>query len=171
LCPRNSFYSYYNTGKLAQIASVNANPMGGNDTVTSSYKYDIDGNRTFEGYALSGNYYYGDEWGNYYPFAYGTTYQSATATWDALNRMIAINDTVSATPMSAFYEYDAAGNVRRMASTHRTLDQQGTISSASTTEDYWYKYDSMNRVVVSRGLFSGARGSAITGTQYLIDGD
>jgi hypothetical protein len=38
------------------------------------------------------------------------------------------------------------GNVRRSLAVHRSLDANGAVSSGTTTQDYWYKYDSQNRM-------------------------
>src|SRR5262249_36176844 len=88
--------------------------------------------------------------------------EDATATYDALNRMTSWSAASGAyfwgwtSPAASIsYSYDANGNVRRTNATYHTLDAHGTISSSTTNQDYWYRYDSLNRLVVSRGVLSG----------------
>ncbi|ARR56354.1 hypothetical protein HY78_24295 [Rhizorhabdus wittichii DC-6] len=57
--------------------------------------------------------------------------------------------------------YDAAGNVRSTVSTHAVLNLNGAVAS-TTTDTYWYRYDSMNRLVTDRGVLSGAAGAGGT---------
>lgn len=171
---QNITYSYYNTGKMSNIVSDTSYGYG-LSTLVSSFKYDADGNRTFESYDYTGGYLYYDGY-DYISYPYTLSYQNATATYDGLNRMTSLVDggASGSAPVSVIYEYDAVGNVRRTEATHRTLDAQGVVSSTDTSEDYWYRYDSMNRFVTTQGTFIGERGSGyisrgLTGTDITYD--
>jgi len=107
----------------------------------SSYSYDVAGNRVYESYTA------GSGWLQY-----------AIVTWDAANRMTSFGDLsqVSGTP-SITWEYDLGGNIRHMNSVYQQLDAQGNLTGTDVTQDYWYKYDSMNRFTTTKGsLVSGA---------------
>ncbi|SFG52018.1 YD repeat-containing protein [Novosphingobium sp. CF614] len=150
-------YTYYNTGLIASISTGTDNGYS-SSTATSTFRYNAEGNRTLETHAVTGYYY------DYYDgiaYDYTTSYENATATYDALNRITAITDTGtgSAAPITIAYEYDLVGNIRHMNASFRFMDTQGVISSASSTQDYWYKYDAMNRFVTTKGVFTGTRGS------------
>jgi len=160
---QNLAYSYYNTGQLAQIVSGTDNGYSG-DTATSQFAYDLAGNRTFESHAVTGHYY------DYYDqiaVAYTTSLENATATWDALNRMTSYTDSGSGggAPVTIAYEYDLVGNVRHVGATYYALTDQGANASAQSTQDYWYRYDAMNRFVTTKGILSGvnAQGQTVTG--------
>jgi YD repeat-containing protein len=172
-------YTYYNTGKLAVVADQTDS---GDDHVTAKtvYGYDANGNRLTETYTTrnygtravySYNYGYDQWYDNYYEtvvsyesYDYTTSHQNAVVTYDALNRMVSFSDTGEGgvVPATINYEYDAAGNVRHMYSEYRTLDSNGNPSGGSTPQDYWYRYDSMNRFVTTKGELSGARGALDT---------
>jgi hypothetical protein len=65
--------------------------------------------------------------------------------------------------VSVGWDYDAASNIRHMASSYRPFDYTGVQSTATVTQDYWYKYDGLNRFTTVRGsLVNGqiVRGSA-----------
>ncbi|MDX3905609.1 MAG: LysM peptidoglycan-binding domain-containing protein [Pigmentiphaga sp.] len=103
----------------------------------SSFQYDDDGNRTREIYAVQN----------------GTPLQSSVVQYDALNRVTAIEGgdyTIS-------YEYDQVGNRRRVYS--RYTDGLGNTQAE---QDYWYRYDEMNRFVVAMGQLAGSRGGSAT---------
>jgi YD repeat-containing protein len=105
-------------------------------------------------------------------FSYYTAYQDATASYDSLNRLSTWTETGNgATPPSyLFYEYDAAGNVRRTYTQYRTLSGTGAASSNVTVQDHWFRYDAMNRVVTDKGTLSGgAIVRSYTGTDYSYD--
>ena len=148
-------YSWLNTG-LASTVSSSAGTV-------STYGYDAAGNRLTEDTVKNGT----------------TILQDATAVYDALGRMTSWTETGSATAPAAsvVYSYDAVGNIRRSVSTFVTLDPQGAVSGSSS-RDYWYRYDSMNRVVTDKGMLSGTAGASgtviVRGTQgigidYLYD--
>jgi YD repeat-containing protein len=136
---QNIVYSYYNNGN---IKAIHDKTVG----MYTYYEYDKDGNRTFEGYiSLKGA-------GN---FAAGAKdyYQYASIEYDAMNRMTRVLD-----PKAAIqYEYDAVGNRRMVKSTYHD-----GVNGSLKAQENWYKYDSMNRFLVTMGSLSGARGAAGT---------
>ena len=125
---------------------------GATSAVTSSYQYDVDGNRTYEGYVASGTY---TDWYLNIVIPYSITHQNATVAWDAMNRMTSFTDTGTAAPATITWKYDKAGNVRNVNAVHRTLDAQGVVSTTTVTDDYWYLYDAMNRFTTTKGQLSG----------------
>ncbi len=144
-------YGYYNTGQTASIS----NGAGHN----AAYGYDIAGNRTSDwtqkGYVVV---------------------QNATAQYDALNRITLWTEAGNGTltsgspPASIAYEYDLNGNIRRQNASYRSLDMNGVANGAAFSQDHWFSFDSMNRVVVDQGFRSGstiAPGAA--GTLYSYD--
>ena len=160
-------YGYYNSGLTSSIVSdaVSSITYAGTTyttdaRATSSYKYDALGERTFEGYQTA-SYTNGT-------LSASHAYQSASVTWGADGRMASFTDTGdSGTDNAAIsWEYDLAGNIRHMAATYHALDEQGNVTSATNAQDYWYRYDSMNRFVVTKGMLSGtdAQGNYASGT-------
>jgi YD repeat-containing protein len=138
-------YSWLNTGLAA----------GGSTTsgTAATYAYDASGNRTAETTTRS-----------------GVTVQSATATWDALGRMTAWDEAGNASTPAAHinYAYDAVGNVRRTQATYYQIDSAGNLS-VPITQDYWNKFDAMNRLVLAKGgLVDGAivRGNSGVSVTY-----
>jgi YD repeat-containing protein len=122
---QNIDYTYYQNGYVKEIIDHGVNSH-------TKYEYDENGNRTFEGY-------YQADGGPVY-------YQWSHATYDALNRVTQIDDP----KYNLTYEYDANGNRRHVyARYHDGL--QGNVQ----VQDYWYKYDSMNRFVTTKGTYSG----------------
>ena len=75
--------------------------------------------------------------------------------------MVTYSDTGAgaATPASISYEYDLNGNVRRNYFQYTALDAQGNPGTGTIPRDYWYMYDAMNRFVLTKGQFTGTRGS------------
>src|SRR5262249_1716639 len=68
------------------------------------------------------------------------------------------------------YEYDANGNIRRSNASYYALDDQGAAASSATSQDLWYRYDALNRLVTDKGTVSGGalvRGS--TGADLTYD--
>lgn len=91
------------------------------------YEYDENGNRTFEGFTgKDGNW----------------AFQQSKGTYDALNRLIKVEDP----RYEITYEFDAQGNRIRMHSLYRD-----GLNGATREQEYWYRYDSMNRFVVTMG--------------------
>jgi len=56
--------------------------------------------------------------------------------------------------------YDANGNVIENRTVHQNISGSQALLTTTTTDDYWYAYDSMNRVVVSEGELSGTAGTS-----------
>ncbi|WP_162254718.1 RHS repeat protein, partial [Sphingomonas sp. Root241] len=139
-------YVWLNNGQVGTVTTI------GGYTTTQSSSYDLTGNKLTETTTRD-----------------GVVIQNATATYDALNRLLtwseAGNTTLPAASMT--YGYDAASNVRRMQSSFRWLDQNGVASTSVATQDYWYRYDSMNRMTTSQGSLSG--GVIGGGTQVTYD--
>lgn len=137
-------YIYTSSG---QIANVIDNATG----IAEVFAYDKAGNRTVEGY-----------------YRTGTTagaYQNAAITYDALNRVTEVRDANA----DITYSYDADGNRREAKTVYVNVNRLGWVtystggSSGSTqSQDYWYKYDSMNRFVLTKGVLSG--GAIVTGS-------
>jgi YD repeat-containing protein len=136
---QNIVYSYYNNGN---IKAIHDKTVG----MYTYYEYDKDGNRTLEGYISL------KDAGN---FAAGAKdyYQYASIEYDAMNRMTRVLDPKA----SIQYEYDAVGNRRMVKSTYHD-----GVNGSLKVQEYWYKYDSMNRFLVTMGSLSGARGAAGT---------
>ncbi|WP_124553492.1 LysM peptidoglycan-binding domain-containing protein [Methylophilus methylotrophus] len=134
---QNIVYSYYNNGN---IKDIHDKTLG----MYTYYEYDLDGNRTFEGYISL------KEAGN---LAAGAKdfHQYSTIEYDAMNRMISMADPKA----NIVYEYDAVGNRRMVKSTYH----DGANGSLQVQE-YWYKYDSMNRFLITMGTLNGNRGVA-----------
>ena len=103
---------------------------------------------------------------------YSATYQDATATYDALNRLKSWTEAgnLTAPASSIQYEYDAVGNVRRTFAQYRALDGTGAASATVSEQDHWYRYDAMNRVVTAKGMvWQGHIYRGYNGTEYAYD--
>jgi len=96
-----------------------------------------------------------------YPTPSTTWLEAESVTYDAMNRITSIHDAGygQAAPTTINFEYDANGNTRRRDALYRALDAAGNIASTDSEQDNWYKYDSMNRFVTTKGVFTGSRGS------------
>ncbi|WP_168356217.1 LysM peptidoglycan-binding domain-containing protein [Lysobacter enzymogenes] len=107
------------------------------------YEYDENGNRTFEGFTgKDGNW----------------AFQQSKGTYDALNRLIKVEDP----RYEITYEFDAQGNRIRMHSLYRD-----GLNGATREQEYWYRYDTMNRFVVTMGRLGAdnkTRGSSAADT-------
>ncbi|WP_222927040.1 LysM peptidoglycan-binding domain-containing protein [Sphingomonas gilva] len=145
---QNLTYGYYNTGQIAAIVDGDA----GGTNKRSLYSFDAAGNLLTESY------------GTYYGATLTTSHKNATVTWDALGRMLTFDDTGpgGTVPTSVDWEYDLVGNIRRVRALYRTIASNGSYGVTNQVQDYWYRYDSMNRAVVVRGILQGARGAAGT---------
>ncbi len=144
---------------------------------TATYGYDKTGNRLTERLVKeSGDYtkwYFEDpdDLGSpfyketYFDTSLGTV-KNAAATYDALGRLKTWSEAGSATAVTpaanVAHHYDANGNIRRTAATYRTLDEHGAVSN-TVTRDHWFRYDTMNRVVIDQGTLAG--GVIVRGTQ------
>jgi YD repeat-containing protein len=126
-------FGWFNTGLAASVSFGSGN--------SSAYAYDEAGNRTLEWTQVS-----------------SAVVQNATASYDALNRMIGWAEAgSSSTPAATLaIQYDLNGNIRRSLATHSHLDNEGNVATGTYTQDYWYLYDSMNRFVLTKGSLSGS---------------
>lgn len=162
----NSF-TWYNTGMLATSALVTGD-MATDDwsRKLTTYGYDKVGNRTSEKLVNDGSkttWYYNPYFSYPVVETFNFSFVNETATYDALGRLLTMSEAGSTdTPAASLTNtYDAAGNVRSTVSTHAVLNLNGGVAS-TTTDTYWYRYDSMNRLVTDRGVLSGAAGASGT---------
>jgi YD repeat-containing protein len=121
-------YTYYENDAVRHIYDNSAAVLGqvggrGGDTL---YEYDAAGNKTHERYALS-----------------GAVLQDTHTTFDLANRVSTATDPF----FSVSYKYDAVGNRREVVTSF--VDANGY----ARTLDYWYLYDSTNRMTVSQGVY------------------
>lgn len=163
-------FTWLNSGlqATAVIGTANAGQANTNWTrKTATYSYDQLGNRLGETLLDESGVYSAGYWENYYeygytyqrwiddPYYYTTSQQikNQSATYDALGRIKtwAEAGTSTSPASSTITSYDAGGNVRRTQATYYSLDANGA-ASYQTTRDYWFRYDSMNRVVVNQGV-------------------
>ena len=158
-------YTWYNTGHLASSAQNSDYGTFGyyynfvyyKDRDTSSYSYDALGRRLTEQFK---NELLDPTTGAVYQTS---QYVNETATYDALGRLTTVTESGSTYAPAATItnSYDATGNIRRTVSNHAVLDKDGAVAS-TTTDDLWFRYDSMNRVVVNRGVLNGTAGAVGT---------
>ncbi|WP_443751348.1 hypothetical protein [Asticcacaulis solisilvae] len=114
-------------------------------TMKSVYAYDNDGNRVRETYFKTGTT--------------STFTENAGISYDALNRVTEYKDGKS----DIVYTYDANGNRRSVKSSY-------TIRGGTTSSTDWYKYDSMNRFVLTGGSLSAGVISGGVAITYDVDG-
>ncbi|WP_150115346.1 RHS repeat protein, partial [Pelagerythrobacter marensis] len=86
-----------------------------------------------------------------------TVLQDGTAQYDALGRMTRYldRDANGSTLVDKSWAFDANSNVRSITTTYRPMNLNKTLGSAVTTS-YHYRYDALDRVVVSKGIRSGS---------------
>lgn len=139
---QNVDYSYYANGYVKSTTDHALN-------VLSYFEYDEEGNRTRESYTSAD------------APATRIYYQLADIKYDELNRVVDYID-----PQAHIqYQYDANGNRRRVLSSYNDA-----ISGAPATQDFWYKYDSQNRFVLTMGqLSNGVIGLGVNGVQIGYD--
>jgi YD repeat-containing protein len=172
-------YDYLNSGLSAAVwkGTGTPGPESEYDLTKTVYTYDEVGNRLTERYFNEGGYWIPEQYDPYNGYTppqyvtYNTTYQNATATYDALARMTSWVEAGSTMPASRIdYEYDANGNVRRTRAEYRALSGNGTPSASVSVQDNWYRYDGMNRVVTAKGSLSGGQiVRGYNGADYLYD--
>ncbi|MDR7016403.1 DNA/RNA non-specific endonuclease, partial [Acinetobacter sp. 3657] len=87
--------------------------------------------------------------------------QNALINYDSLNRKMSVQDQ----SFNIHYEYDANGNIIHMLANYRDA-----VNAAPKIQDFWYRYDRMNRFEISMGVLNsttkmverGATGVEIT---------
>jgi YD repeat-containing protein len=104
-----------------------------------------------------------------------TWLEDETITYDAMNRVTKIVDLgyAHAWPMTINMKYDANGNIRERSATFNPIKDDGS-ADAVTTQENWYKYDAMNRFVVTKGKVVGGdvvRGSTGIDLTYDLAGN
>lgn len=156
-------YTWYNTGLLATSAALTGSMSSADwSRKLTTYGYDETGNRIRENLINDGSQ---TVYNPYFPYPLPFSYQyvDETATYDALGRLTSMTEAGSTyTPAATVSQYyDAAGNVRRTATSHVTLNLNGAVAS-TVNENVWFRYDSMNRLVTDRGVLSGTAGAAGT---------
>lgn len=124
-------YGYYKDGTVRYIDDYTLN-------TSTTYTYDKNGNKIFEGYQKRDGSF---------------QYQATTVTYDALDRMVTLQDP----RFSLAYEYDKVGN-------RRYLEAVQTSQAGTETIKYWYAYDALNRIVVSMGQLDGNGQRSTTAT-------
>ncbi|WP_109807729.1 RHS repeat protein [Sphingosinithalassobacter portus] len=174
----NLAYTYYNNGQVKSIATTTGDTQTDNwSSLTTTYQYDKIGQLIRQNTVDAGEEYY--ETYNWkfddgvngglitHHVSWSNTTQNITATYDALGRLSTWSEAGGSEsnpkilPASVSYKYDANGNIRRTNATYTKLNQYGQ-ADGTTTQDYWFRYDAMNRVVTANGTLSGTAGA--TGT-------
>lgn len=148
-------YEYFNTGLVGQETTIaqgiyeySYGTVSNQTTISdvANYGYDANGNRTSETYTQTN--------------PVSINIESITANYDALNRLTKWCD--SETNTSSYYYYDLNSNIRQIDSKFTS-----PVNQTAQETDYWYTYDSMNRVVISDGaLVSGVIQGYNAGTGY-----
>ncbi|WP_315385005.1 LysM peptidoglycan-binding domain-containing protein [Microvirgula aerodenitrificans] len=136
-------YQYYGNGNLK---SIDDHAVGSH----TLYEYDAEGNKTFEGYTTL------DSAGQ------RLFHQYSEIEYDELNRPVRIHDP----RFDIRYQYDPVGNRRRVHSYYHD-----GIDGTRSHQDYWYRYDALNRFVISKGsLQEGAVETGRYGVAVLYNG-
>ncbi|MFT3728253.1 MAG: LysM peptidoglycan-binding domain-containing protein [Terricaulis sp.] len=191
------YYAYFNTGRLSEAYVTGDDGYGtqytytgiraGHDTVDyrgTTFSYDKNGNLLTQTLRETGIYYQDPfldsehVWEYPDPAAFDRIDSTETATYDALNRISTWSE-IGAGGFAAgeklpnathTFVYDANGNIRRSLATYYALNSQGAAAGSTSTQDYWYKYDSLNRMTTSQGVLSGgAISRGTTGVDIVYD--
>jgi YD repeat-containing protein len=130
-------YAYLNSGTLGSVTTSRRNSDGYMEQWDATYGYDSNGNKVREQLSQS-----------------GVLLQDASAEYDSLNRLTLWTEAGTAsTPYSRVaYKYDANSNIRMIHADYVGLDGYGNLTGMNSKE-HWYRFDAMNRVVVSKGVF------------------
>ncbi len=132
-------YTYDVNGALQRIDNDALSATDSSRWLQSTqYGYDLAGNRTHEEFTHR-----------------GTLYMRADTAFDALNRVVSVDDE----RYDLVYTYDANGNRRRASVNYFNSDGDWA------QKEYWYKYDAMNRIVLSQGKWDIPSHSIILGNQ------
>jgi len=144
-------YKYDAAGHVSRIldrgrATSEADVVNSNNVM--EYGYDIAGRRVVERSVIDGR-----------------VQQNSVISYDALGRMTRVEDP----DYIVNYSYDAAGNRTHIVSEY--FDHSGYGLGNRETQDLWYTYDAMNRVLVSQGVLTGSDVdiSAAQGTELAYD--
>jgi YD repeat-containing protein len=158
-------FAWFNSGLQASVVSGNSNAGTVNTNWTrdtATYSYNVTGSRLTEylvretaTYTPAYTYWYNQYEPEDVPESYyvsSAVIKNQTATYDALGRMKTWGEagTATAPASNTTTGYDAGGNIRRTYASFFSLDANGNASAASTKE-YWFRYDSLNRVVTNQG--------------------
>jgi YD repeat-containing protein len=137
--------SFFNTGLVATVADSTTGMTA--NTITSTYAYDAMGRRTKEKY-YANTLYKSLSDASYTSLSSlaNQTLQDATMTYDGLGRLRTFSSTSATGTVTVNQEYDAAGNIRRTQTTYPNL-----VTGGTTSTDYWFTYDTMNRMVIANG--------------------
>ena len=151
-------YAWLNTGRLDGVVRTWRSGDGALHRQNAVYRYDAAGNKTYENTVETVG-------------GAARTIQNQGASYDALGRMTSWSQGGDGPPRaSTAFAYDANGNVRRTYTQYRPLDAQGNPAGSASYRDYYYAFDSMNRLVTDKGqLVGGAIRRGWTGTDYLYD--
>ena len=151
-------YAWLNTGRLGGVVRTWRSGDGALHRQNAVYRYDAAGNKTYENTVETVG-------------GAARTIQNQGASYDALGRMTSWSQGGDGPPRaSTDFAYDANGNVRRTYTQYRPLDAQGNPAGSASYRDYYYAFDSMNRLVTDKGqLVGGAIRRGWTGTDYLYD--
>lgn len=141
-------YEYYQNGFLKSVADLGISSY-------ATFQYDRRGNRTVEAYSQT-------------PITSGSQalhpYQLATAQYDALNRLVSVEE---AGKFSITYTYDAVGNRRSVTSRYWDL-----LNDRNQLQQFYYAYDRMNRFTITMGTRDQNTGQIVRGnTGYDIQYD
>ncbi|WP_447726042.1 phage tail tip lysozyme [Sphingomonas koreensis] len=180
----NDSYSYYNTGQTRQVITGDTPVEDTNwSRKIASYEYDALGRVTREHLKAETGKYTPGEWvqpgggppqplpsdpegegWTWVPPSYSISnelLQDGRAEYDAAGRITRYRDVLSITAdaVDKKWDYDAVGNVRSISTAYIPMQANGAISGTAPPQTYWYRYDSMSRLVTTKGSFVGTAGS------------